>query len=186
VCVVCLIGGTMAQGRCSAVLAMVAVVLVSAASVVQGASYKVGDAEGWGVPESPTFYATWAANKTFFAGDTLLFVYNKLGHNVLTVTTADYASCTLTSTNKVQTGNDSIALVAGMNSFVCGIPTHCSEGQKLSVNATAAAGSPLPITPPAPPTTSPDTTPNAASGTTITIFQVVAAAMVSLVALLAL
>jgi len=174
----------MAQGRCSAVLAMVAVVLVSAASVVQGKSYTVGDTEGWSVPSSPTFYASWAANKTFVVGDTLLFVYNRASHNVLSVTPADYADCTLTSTNKFQTGNDSIALIAGENSFLCGIPGHCGYGQKLSVNVTAATpGSPLPITPPA---ASPDTSKNAASGTTVTIFQVVAAAMVSLVALRAL
>jgi len=175
----------MAQGRCSAVLAMVAVVLVSTVSVVQGAGYTVGDATGWMVPATPTFYATWAASKKFVAGDTLLFVYPRAGHNVLTVTAGDYASCALTSTNKVQTGNDTITLAAGENYFLCGIPGHCGEGQKLSVNVSAAAGPPLPIAPSAPPTTSPDTTKNAASGTTITIFQVVAAAMVSLVALLA-
>jgi len=113
-------------------------------------------------------------------------VYNKAGHNVLTVTAADYSACTLTSTNKVQTGNDTITLVAGVNSFVCGIPGHCQGGQKLSVNASAAApGTPNPITPPGPPTT---TTPaNAASaGHSLTVLQLFAAAMASVVASLAL
>lgn len=170
-------------------LTAVALLLVSAAAVVQGTTYTVGDTTGWTVPDTATFYADWAANKTFVAGDALLFVYNKVGHNVLIVSSADYTSCTLTSTNKVQTGNDTITLVAGSNSFVCGIPGHCSGGQKLTVTATAAAtpGTPNPITPPgpAPPTTTtPATTPtNAASaGTTVTVLQVLAAAMVSVVA----
>lgn len=63
---------TMAQGRCSAeMLAAVALLLVSAAAVVQGATYTVGDTTGWTVPDTPTFYADWAANKTFVAGDAL-------------------------------------------------------------------------------------------------------------------
>ena len=68
-----------------------------------------------------------------------MFVYNKVAHDVLTVTAADYASCTFTSTNQVQTGNDTITLVAGVNSFVCGIPGHCAEGQKLTVTANTAS-----------------------------------------------
>lgn len=60
----------MAQGRCSAILA-VAVLLVSSAALAHGASYIVGDNTGWTVPPNATFYDAWASGKTFVAGDTL-------------------------------------------------------------------------------------------------------------------
>lgn len=53
----------------------VALLLVSAAAVVQGATHTVGDALGWGVPgtfnKSKTYLSDWAANQTFVAGDTV-------------------------------------------------------------------------------------------------------------------
>jgi hypothetical protein len=167
----------MAQGRCSAVLA-VAVLLVSSAALAHGANYIVGDTTGWVVPASnPTFYADWAANKTFVAGDTLRFVYSAARHNVMKVTPSEYAACTTTSTNVVQTGNDTVVLVAGQNSYVCGIPTHCAGGQKLTVNATAAAGTPTnPITPPGPPSAPANA---AVADTTVSVFQLVAAIAVA-------
>jgi hypothetical protein len=62
------------QGRCSAMLSM-ALLLVSAAVVAQGATYDVGDSNGWKIPgtsnTSPAYLADWAANKTFVAGDTV-------------------------------------------------------------------------------------------------------------------
>jgi hypothetical protein len=64
----------MAQGRCSAVLA-VALLVVSCAAAVQGTNYTVGDAEGWSKPNGNTipdgYLATWASGKTFNAGDNL-------------------------------------------------------------------------------------------------------------------
>ena len=66
------------QGRCSAMLSMV-LLLVSAAAVVQGASYTVGDATGWKIPgvmgTSATYLQDWVANKTFVVGDTLSKYY---------------------------------------------------------------------------------------------------------------
>ena len=64
----------MAQGRCSAVLA-VALLVVSCAAAVQGSNYTVGGAEGWSKPNGNTipdgYLATWASGKTFNVGDTL-------------------------------------------------------------------------------------------------------------------
>lgn len=188
-----LIRRKMAQGRCSAMLSVV-LLLVSAAAVVQGAVYTVGGTNGWRVPDgtslSKTYLADWAAAQTFVAGDTVVFTYNRAGHNVLTVSSTDYAGCVSSApSNRVQTGNDSILLVAGENYYICGIPGHCAGGQKVQITATAAPGATpgtpgTPSPPAAPGTPAPGT--GAAAGNTVTVFQVLAAVTVSVVASLAL
>jgi hypothetical protein len=149
-----------------------ALLLVSAAVVAQGATYDVGDSNGWKIPgtsnTSPAYLADWAANKTFVAGDTVVFVYTKGEHSVLTVTAAAFSACTLTSPALTSTsGNDSLVLAPGSNYYVCGVPGHCSLGQKIAINATAAP----------PGTTAP--APSGAAGNAVTVFQVLAAVTVS-------
>jgi len=164
----------MAQGRCSAVLA-VALLVVSCAAAVQGTNYTVGDTEGWSKPNGNTipdgYLATWASGKTFNAGDTLLFNYNPIAHSVLQVSMSDYTGCVITSPmEKYTSGNDTVKLAGGTTYyFICGTPGHCSAGQKLSV---ATTGTPAPA--------------NSAAASFGNSLQALVAASVALVAAIAL
>jgi hypothetical protein len=182
------VSSKMAQGRCSAMLSVV-LLLVSAAAVVQGATYTVGGNSGWTIPgnrnTSTTYLTDWLADKTFVQGDIVIFTYSAAMHNVFTVNAAAYNACTLTSPIlRSATGNDSLTLAAGANYYICGIPGHCASNQKIAITATAAT--PGTITPPAAPGTPAAPAPNNAAGNVVTVAQVMAAVMVSLVASLAL
>ena len=100
---------------------------------------------------------------------------------MLTVTAAAFSACNVTTPLLDSTsGNDSLVLAAGSNYYICGFPGHCSAGQKVVINATAAPpGSPTP-----PGTTAP--APNGAAGNAVTVFQVLAAVTVSVVGALTL
>ncbi|XP_024374033.1 stellacyanin [Physcomitrium patens] len=170
----------MAQGRCSAMLA-VALLVVSAAVVAQAVTY---DVPRWTVPAAANadVYTTWAANVSNFLkpGDVLVFQYSAAAHNVLTLATkANYDNCVKTSPlNTTSTGNDALVVKAGGNYFICGIPTHCESGQKVAVNVSAATGTPeTPGTPAAPGTPAPQ---GPSSATSLTVRQTFAAVSVAL------
>ncbi|XP_020081154.1 umecyanin-like [Ananas comosus] len=80
-------------------------------------------------------------------------------HNVMPVGKAGYDGCSTQGTvgPTLTTGPATVTLKApGAHYYICGVPTHCSFGQKLAVNVSAAAGpapspSPSPSGPSAPP-----------------------------------
>ncbi|KAH1033415.1 hypothetical protein J1N35_045589 [Gossypium stocksii] len=115
--------------------------------------YVVGDALGWVIPPGPSVYTTWAANKTFTAGDTLVFNFLNGSHDVAKVTKANFDSCNggnalllLTNSPANVTLNET-----GSHYFICGFSGHCGAGQKLAVNVSAAGSSPAPQPSAAPP-----------------------------------
>lgn len=59
------------------------------------------------------------------------------------VTQSDYDSCS--SSNAISNSNTSPATVpltsAGTHNFICGVPGHCSSGQKLSVTVGGSSSS---------------------------------------------
>jgi hypothetical protein len=175
------------QGRCNAMLA-VALLLVSSAAVAHGATYIVGDSNHWEVPgeggSNKTYLNDWLVGKSFVAGDSVVFTYTAGRHNVLTVNADAYTACTLTTPLvRSTTGNDSLILVAGPNYYICGIPGHCSGGQKINITAAASTATPpTAATPPATPTTPTPPGSNAA-GTGVSVLYVLAAAVVAAVAL---
>ncbi|EOA19470.1 hypothetical protein CARUB_v10002053mg [Capsella rubella] len=133
------------------VLALVCLVVMGRLS--EAAVYKVGDSAGW-TTIANVDYKLWASTKTFHIGDTVLFEYNPQFHNVMRVTHQMYRSCN--SSNPISTfttGNDSITLTNhGHHFFFCGVPGHCTAGQKLDLNVLLpASSSPLSE----PPTSSP-------------------------------
>lgn len=174
------------QGRCNAMFA-VALLLVSSAAVAHGATYVVGGTDQWKIPgqggTSPTYLTDWLQGKSFVAGDIVVFTYAVGNHNVLTVNSDAYTACTITTPLlKSATGNDSLTLAAGPNYYICGIPGHCSGGQKITITAAGGAATPpTASTPPATPTT--PTPPNNAAGTAVSVFYVLAAVVVAIVAL---
>ncbi|KAL0432678.1 UNVERIFIED_CONTAM: Blue copper protein [Sesamum latifolium] len=120
--------------------------------------YTVGDSSGWAMGGD---YGSWATDKTFAVGDTLLFNYAP-GHTVDEVSANDYKTCTTgNSLSSDSSGATSITLKsAGSHYFICGVPGHCSGGMKIAVTVAAAAssGGSTGASPSAGTTTSPSTT----------------------------
>ncbi|KAG0590847.1 hypothetical protein KC19_1G131000 [Ceratodon purpureus] len=148
----------MMQGRGSASLSYIVTVFVVAMSTFLGVSHAVqhvvgGDVQKWAFLQanSPiTFYNDWAANQTFTTGDTMLFTYNNNTHSVVEVATqADFDACNLQANiSKYYSGADSVFISkAGTSFFICGTPTHCGQGMKVSIVATGAtvAAPPSPV-----------------------------------------
>ncbi|KAL8049966.1 hypothetical protein ABFX02_06G053200 [Erythranthe guttata] len=94
--------------------------------------YTVGDSAGWDIS---TDIDSWAKDKTFSVGDTLLFQYSQY-HTVSEVKRENYERCNATN-NVIQSGsngNTSFALSGpGERYFVCGNRLHCLGGMKLHV-----------------------------------------------------
>ncbi|KAK9910839.1 hypothetical protein M0R45_034779 [Rubus argutus] len=113
-----------------------------------GVVHKVGDAKGWSIFAD---YNEWTSKKHFYVGDSLIFIYNKMIHNLMQVTREDYQSCNSTSPIEVHaTGSDAISLtkpgdyyfIGGRNfepewyAMTLKEPGHCHAGQKLHVKVT--------------------------------------------------
>ncbi|XP_011074212.1 blue copper protein [Sesamum indicum] len=134
---------------------------------VPAAVYTVGDSSGWAMGGD---YGSWATDKTFAVGDTLVFNYAP-GHTVDEVSANDYKTCTTgNSLSSDSSGATSITLKsAGSHYFICGVPGHCSGGMKLAITVAAAASSGGSTgASPSGTTTSPSTTTSPASPTGVT------------------
>ncbi|XP_039164340.1 cucumber peeling cupredoxin [Eucalyptus grandis] len=130
-------------------------------------SHAVGDSLGWTIPPGGSIaYSTWASNKTFVVGDTLVFTFTTGAHDVAEVTKAAYDGCNSTSPISFQTtGPASIRLNhSGEHFYICTFNGHCGLGQKLAINVTASsAATPSPSPAPTPSSPSPAPTPSSTS-----------------------
>ncbi|CAM0913923.1 unnamed protein product [Alopecurus aequalis] len=124
-----------AQGGRALVAAVLLLCVLLPATTAAAKTYMVGDAAGW----TKNLEATWLAGKTFYAGDVLVFKYDKEHHDVTMLGGKGYARCQVprhSSLSRVlRTGNDAVTLRRGNNYFICGQPMHCSNGMKLAVKA---------------------------------------------------
>ncbi|KAE9605311.1 hypothetical protein Lal_00025480 [Lupinus albus] len=103
-------------------------------------TYTVGDNIGWTVPnDGASAYVTWASSKNFKVGDILVFNYQKNAHNVEEVTKEKYDSCNHVSSLSIYRNTPKRVTLnkSGPHYFICGVPGHCSVGQKLAINVTA-------------------------------------------------
>ncbi|XP_011020151.1 PREDICTED: uclacyanin-3-like [Populus euphratica] len=136
----------MARGLNIAFLAAIAIAALIQTSVAQ-TTHTVGDTTGWAIPTGdPAFYSSWAANQTFNIGEILVFNFMANAHDVAKVTKADYDACTTSSPiSSVETSPARINLDAsGEHYFICNFTGHCSAGQKMMINVSAASSSPSP------------------------------------------
>ncbi|XP_058074419.1 cucumber peeling cupredoxin-like [Magnolia sinica] len=135
------------------------IIVVVAAALLQctaAATYTVGDTTGWTIPSGGAqFYPNWAGGKTFVVGDILSFNFSPQGHDVATVTKAQYDACTAPSEgNIIRTSPANITLsTAGNHYYICTFSGHCSAGQKLTINVVSSSTA-TPTTPTTPPTVS--------------------------------
>ncbi|KAJ7956718.1 blue copper protein-like [Quillaja saponaria] len=149
-------------------------VLVAVAGSIQSSSaqtrYVVGDALGWTIPQDSSTYTSWAANKNFNSGDTLVFNFTSGLHDVAQVTKAAFDSCSATNPISILTISPATITLNGTGEhyFICTFASHCSLGQKLSITVTSnpssspapqpsTPSSPAPVPASTPPTTSPPT-----------------------------
>ncbi|KAJ0030766.1 hypothetical protein Pint_12996 [Pistacia integerrima] len=141
------------------VVAIVAIAALLHSSKAQ-TTHIVGDALGWIVPPSTDTYTTWAANQTFKVGDVLVFNFAAGRHDVAQVTESAFNACNTSSPISRETNSPAnITLTSsGEYYYICTVPGHCSGGQKLMINASAAAASPAPQ--PSSPAPQPSTAPS--------------------------
>ncbi|XP_028060963.1 blue copper protein-like [Camellia sinensis] len=113
-------------------------------------TYEVGDGLGWLVPPGGAIaYATWAFNKTFIVGDTLVFNFVNGTQDVAVVTKAAYESCdTTTTTRTVLTTTPAKITLSnpGEHYFTSTYPLHCNWGQQLAINVIASSTAMSPST----------------------------------------
>ncbi|KAK4368460.1 hypothetical protein RND71_012252 [Anisodus tanguticus] len=144
----------MAMLRILMSLAAIAMLLGSAMAT----NYTVGGpGGGW---DQTSDLQAWAASKSFFVGDTLIFSYAP-SHSVLEVTKASFDSCEITSPIAIYTGGMTVISLAsvGKRYFICGTGGHCTVGgMKLEIN-TLPKASPPPAKPATPPTATPKAPP---------------------------
>ncbi|KAF7100650.1 hypothetical protein CFC21_102137 [Triticum aestivum] len=134
-----------AQGRGGAATGLVAgVVLLCVLLPITGAAamarqaprtYVVGDDKGWG----RDLNSWWPKDKTFYAGDVLVFKYDKELHDVTVLGGKGYQRCEVPRHSSkswvMRTGNDQVTLRRGNNYFICGLPGHCDKNMKLAIKA---------------------------------------------------
>ncbi|CAI0629284.1 unnamed protein product [Linum tenue] len=160
--------------------AAIAIAALLHSSVAQ-TTHTVGGNTGWTIPQGgDSVYSNWASGNSFSVGDILVFNFAAGAHDVTQVNKADYDSCS--ASNPMMTSTNTPARItlntSGEHYFICGVPGHCSAGQKVTVNvlaSTTGSSSPSPapmaLTPasapsPAPTTVSaptPSTSPSAPS-----------------------
>ncbi|CAH8294045.1 unnamed protein product [Eruca vesicaria subsp. sativa] len=112
-------------------------------AVIGGTVHKVGDSKGWTMMGAD--YESWASSRTFQVGDSLVFEYNKDYHDVNEVTLNNFELCEPSNPlERYETGSDTVTLTkAGVHNFICGVPGHCSIGQKLQIVVLPASLGPV-------------------------------------------
>lgn len=101
-----------------------------------GRQLQVGGPAGWTLPAIANVnYTDWSASQVFVVGDTLYFNYSKEYHNVMEVKKTDYERCE--ASNPISTFDDGATFItldrSGTFYFLCGVPSHCTDGQKVAV-----------------------------------------------------
>ncbi|OWM65928.1 hypothetical protein CDL15_Pgr015353 [Punica granatum] len=134
-------------------------------------TYYIGDGLGWEVPPGGAVaYATWARNKDFMVGDTLVFNFINGTQDVAIVTKEAYESCNTTSTITILTTSPARVTLTTVSEhfFTSTYSRHCELGQKLAINVTGTTGtspspSPSIATPPTGTSTPTTSTPGSSS-----------------------
>ncbi|KAJ6922094.1 cucumber peeling cupredoxin-like [Populus alba x Populus x berolinensis] len=129
------------------VFLIIAVALLEGAT--SGKNYKVGDDDGWRVPDTKSYYETWAGGQKFEVGDSLEFNWTGT-HDVLEVTTkTDYDACVKTNGTPNITSPVTINLIKnGTFYYICTIGPHCDLGQKVTIVVGNGSSSSPPISMP--------------------------------------
>ncbi|KAL8214945.1 hypothetical protein R6Q57_004394 [Mikania cordata] len=103
-------------------------------SIVLSTLYMVGDDQGW-TNIGHVDYRKWASTKSFRVGDTIVFSYVKVFHDVARVSYTDFKTCNGTKPyTTFTTGHDSFQIkYPGHYFFICTQPDHCAAGEKVDI-----------------------------------------------------
>ncbi|XP_073110731.1 early nodulin-like protein 17 [Elaeis guineensis] len=113
------------------------IITMATMNILAGASnqYKVGDAEGWQLPDvnNTDVYKIWASKFTFYVGDTIVFEYKN--DSVAKVDKRGYYHCNETSHGSMFKDGHTVFLLdkSGFYYFVSGDLDHCRKGQRLMI-----------------------------------------------------
>ncbi|KAG1335313.1 mavicyanin-like [Cocos nucifera] len=113
------------------------IITMAAMNVLAGASsqYKVGDAEGWQLPDANNTdaYKIWASKFTFYVGDSIVFEYKN--DSVVKVDKRGYYHCNESSHGSMFKDGHTVFLLdkPGFYYFVSGDLDHCKKGQRLMI-----------------------------------------------------
>ncbi|KAK9059257.1 hypothetical protein SSX86_021876 [Deinandra increscens subsp. villosa] len=124
-------------------LVFMATFLVLATSI-SAKEYIVGDENGWTLDFD---YQTWAKDKVFVVGDTLVFNYPASVHTVVKVNGTEFQQCSTSASNGIMTsGHDVIPLqTPGRKWYICGVGKHCeSRNMKLVITVLPQTSAPAP------------------------------------------
>ncbi|PKA46189.1 Umecyanin [Apostasia shenzhenica] len=99
-----------------------------------GHNHVVGDSI-WSIPPSTDFYLIWSRNRSFTAGDSLVFRFDTGLSNVVQVSRREYESCSAQNPfRSFEVGPAIVSLMEeGVYYFTCTFGNYCFLGQKLSV-----------------------------------------------------
>nr|XP_043629458.1 blue copper protein 1b-like [Erigeron canadensis] len=118
--------------------------LILLATSISATEYIVGDESGWALDFD---YQTWAKDKVFFVGDTLVFNYATGVHNVAKVNGTGFQQCSTSFSNGILTsGRDIIPLqTPGRKWYICGVGKHCElRNMKLVITVLPQTMAPAP------------------------------------------
>ncbi|KAK8937252.1 hypothetical protein KSP39_PZI012529 [Platanthera zijinensis] len=121
----------------------IAVAVLPAIVSVEATNFLVGEDDGWSLGVN---FAEWAEGKQFKVGDTLVFQYKAVEHDVFSVSESDFNSCTApVSIQHLLPDTYEITLTSpGRKWYICGKGNHCQSGMKLSIDVIAETDAPSP------------------------------------------
>ncbi|XP_059287366.1 cucumber peeling cupredoxin-like isoform X1 [Lycium ferocissimum] len=96
----------------------------------------VGEDTAWIIPlNGPTAYESWASDRTFKVGDTLVFNFNALNHGVQEVSRASFEGCNMDNAigEALMTSPANFTLTPGEHYYICTDIKHCEAGQRLAI-----------------------------------------------------
>ncbi|BAF12694.1 umecyanin [Oryza sativa Japonica Group] len=118
-------------------LAVFLLLLVAAAVApphVLAADHVVGGSI-WSIPPRPGLYRAWADNRTFVAGDNLVFRFETGMYNVVQVGRREFDDCTADDPYRDWTDGPAVVTLgsAAVRYFICTVGNYCSLGVKVYV-----------------------------------------------------
>ncbi|KAH7422487.1 hypothetical protein KP509_12G010800 [Ceratopteris richardii] len=130
-------GGTDALARMRTAARLIVFVMIMSRAECMASKHTVGRSAGWTIPAVGNVnYSAWAADFTLSVGDVLVFKYDATLHDVMQVSEEAYDACDASQPMALYNdGETDITLDHdGAWFFICGVPGHCSAGQKLEVD----------------------------------------------------
>ncbi|XP_031473403.1 mavicyanin-like [Nymphaea colorata] len=122
-----------------------AAIKISVAVVIMAVLINMGECTNHtvGAPtgnwDMSTSLQAWASFQAFHPGDTLIFRYVAIVHDVVEVPKSDFDACQVT--NPLSSHNDGDTAIPlttiGKRYFICGVPGHCNLGMKVEIETVA-------------------------------------------------